>query len=412
MANHDQLEILQRGVDHWNRWRAFHSDGTPRHYTSKIEPDLRGWDGGFLREFDFHGRFLPQYVPHPSELREVHEAFARGTLSPDLIPYGWRYLNEIDLTFADLSNSDLSRLTLWRGRLYMANLAAAKLSGTNLADADLRDANLVGALLDGAHLPGANLSGANLMNACLARADLRRCNFSGANLQGANVQGANLEGATCVGTNIDSADLSDSRVYGLSVWDLKAGSALQRNLIITKHGQPQVTVDDLEMAQFVYLILNNKAIRSAIDTLTTKVVLILGRFTPERKAILGALRDVIRRSNYLPVLFDFEASENRDLTETVSLLAHLARFVIADLTDAKSIPQELQRIVPNLPSVPVQPILQDDSDAYAMFEHLRRYPWVLPMQKYSKDEVTSEHGLTRFLVAAEAASLRTASRAP
>ena len=35
-----------------------------------------------------------------------------------------------------------------------------------------------------------------------------------------------------------------------------------------------------------------------------KTVLILGRFTAERKAVLDALRDELRKRNYLPILFE------------------------------------------------------------------------------------------------------------
>ena len=78
--------------------------------------------------------------------------------------------------------------------------------------------------------------------------------------------------------------------------------AIQLSLTITSSNEPTITVDNLEVAQFIYLLLNNKNIRSVIDTITYKVVLILGRFTPERKAVLDALRDALRAKDYLPCL--------------------------------------------------------------------------------------------------------------
>jgi hypothetical protein len=156
----------------------------------------------------------------------------------------------------------------------------------------------------------------------------------------------------------------------------------------SKTWEPPISVDDIEFAQFIHLILENKRIRNGIDTITSKVVLILGRFKPERKAVLDAIRDELRMRNYVPILFDFEKPVGRDLTETVTFLARMARFIVADITDAKSIIAELERIVPDLPSVPVQPLMLSSDYEYALFEHIRRYPWVLEVYKYdSPDEL-------------------------
>jgi len=162
--------------------------------------------------------------------------------------------------------------------------------------------------------------------------------------------------------------------------------AIQSDLIITPPNEPTITVDNLEVAQFIYLLLNNEKVRDVIDTITTKVVLILGRFTPERKAVLNAIRNELRRHNYLPVLFDFDKPASRDFTETVRTLAHLARFIIADITEPRSIPQELQAIVPGL-AVPVQPLLLEGSAGeYGMFQDLMKYDWVLEVHRYDSLE--------------------------
>ena len=72
--------------------------------------------------------------------------------------------------------------------------------------------------------------------------------------------------------------------------------------------------------------------------------------------------------------------------ETVGTLARLSRFIIADVTDPRSIPQELQSIVPDL-AVPVVPILLGDAPPYAMFSDLqRKYHWVLDIQRYEHSQ--------------------------
>src|SRR6185369_14604398 len=107
-------------------------------------------------------------------------------------------------------------------------------------------------------------------------------------------------------------------------------------------------VDNLEIAQFVYLLLNNAKIRDVISTIAKKAVLILGRFNlPERKAILDGLRDKLREHGLVPIVFDFEKATERDFSETIKVLAGMSLFVIADVTNPKSTPLELQATVPD-----------------------------------------------------------------
>jgi Pentapeptide repeats (8 copies) len=284
----------------------------------------------------------------------------------------------------------------------------------NLSEADLRYADLSGANLLGANLSGARLERADLYGANLSRADLRYANLSGANLSrallyeadlswaelnDADLTKANLTGVKLVETNLVRADLTGCRIYGVSAWDVELEGVKQNNLVITRSDQPEVIVDNIEVAQFVYLLLHNEKIRDVIDTITSKVVLILGRFTPERKAVLDAIRDELRRRAYVPILFDFDVPATRDITETVSLLARMARFIVADLTDPSSIPKELEAIVPHL-AVPVQPLLEGERP-YAMFQDYWKYDWVLPIQRYENVTSLIGTGATKFIEAAE-----------
>jgi hypothetical protein len=143
-----------------------------------------------------------------------------------------------------------------------------------------------------------------------------------------------------------------------------------------------IAVDNLEIAQFIYLMLSNEKIREVIDTLTSKAVLILGRFTPKRKAVLEEIRAFVRRAGLLPILFDFEGPSTRDTTETVSLLAHMEKMVIADLTEQASVPHELMAVAPHV-SVPILPVIESGTRVYSMFHDLEKYPWVRELTEYT-----------------------------
>jgi hypothetical protein len=298
-------------------------------------------------------------------------------------PKAWNTWRSI----APRSKPDLSDADLRGVALKNANLRDADLSGTVLIEADLSGANLTKSLLVGADLRESILSGAVLYNATLRDADLRGAflrwaDLSRADCTHAKLQEADLRRTHLARTIFRKANLSGCRVYGSAVWNVDLEGAIQHDIVITEDNEPRIAVDDLEIAQFVYLIINNQKLRTIIDTVSSKAVLLLGRFTSARKPVLEALRAELRLRGYLPILFDFQGPVARNLTETVSTLAHLARFVVADITDAKSIPHELSRIVPSLPSLPVQPILMASGKSYAMFDDFRDYPWVLPLYLY------------------------------
>jgi Pentapeptide repeats (8 copies) len=320
---------------------------------------------------------------HVALLKQGVEAWnAWRDENPDIRPG----LARADLITANLSGANLARANLSEANLYGASLFRANLSGANLKKADLSEASLSGANLKKADLSEAILNGANLSGASLSEANLREAyliqtNLRDVDLRGAYLVGARLSGASLWGTDLTGSDLSRCHIDGVSAWGLKLEGAKQQNLVITREDEPTVTVDNIEVAQFIYLLLNNQKVRDVIDTITSKAVLILGRFTVERKAVLDALREELRQRNYLPILFDFEVPATRDITEMVSLLARMARFIVADLTGPSSISKELEAIVPGL-AVPVQPLLEGSSRPYAMFTDYMKYDWVLPVCRY------------------------------
>lgn len=358
MANDEHLEIFMRGIEIWNEWRE---------QNTLVVPDLS--------DVDLHGIDLARTYRNEKPIAVN--------------------LSDVNLARSDLSGSNLLGADLVRANLQNANLSASRLRWANLSAANLTDADL----------SWSELTMANFTGACLYKADLRWANLPITNLTNADLSFANLIGAQLVETEISGTNLTGCRVYGVSAWKLRTNQETkQSDLIISDmlHRDVKITVDNLEVAQFIFLLTDNNKIRDILKTITTKTVLILGRFSRERKLVLDAIRYELRRFDYIPVLFDFEKPITRDTHEVVATLARMARFVIADITSPKSIPQELTSIVETMPSLPIQPILKLGNRPWGMYDHIKRYPWVLDIYQYRNIASLLRHLPEEVIIPAEA----------
>jgi uncharacterized protein YjbI with pentapeptide repeats len=346
MADEEHLAVLRQGVRAWNAWRQANPG---------LRPNLSGanLDGADLSQAKLHWTNL-------------YGASLRGTVLNDA------ELIRAELTAANASSAKFARAD-FRGALFTSpNSESARTFGANLSSANLTGANLTKVDLTGVNLARASLRDAHLTGSIMEQTDLRDADLCGANLSGVVFDGTLLQGA----------NLRDCIVSGCAVWNSELDGAEQVNLRITPSSEPLITVDNLKVAQFLYLMLHNDEIPNIVDMLTSKMVLILGRFTPELKAVLAALREGLRQRNYVPVLFDIEGPSERNFTETVTLLARMARFIIADLTEPASIQQELEAIVHQV-QVPVQPLIAQGAKPDAMFSYYRLFSWVLAVHRYA-----------------------------
>jgi hypothetical protein len=202
---------------------------------------------------------------------------------------------------------------------------------------------------------------------------------------GADLTGANLRGARMVRTDLRRAALVECHVFGAAAWEVALEGASQRDIVITPEELPQIRVGDLEAAQFVYLLINHANVKKVFDETTRRLVLLLGRFGGGGLELLRRLAEGLKEREYLPVIFDFERSENRTFTETVVTLAGMSKFVVAEL-GGPSVPHELAFVLPRM-AVPVVTLARVDAPPYSMLGDLAVYPWLIhPPFKYAGED--------------------------
>lgn len=389
MANLQQLAILKQGVDVWNKWRNEHPDvKVDLSKTDLSDTNLVEAFAG-LRFPSFHRANLGGASLGKADLTEtnLHKADLVGADLSQAI------LKGADLSEAYLKGADLRGANLIGARLSEADLRGANLSFANLREASLNEANLSKAHLIEAKLVKADLRSADLMHADLMLADLSEANLGktylrSADLRGADLRHANLTGAILVGTKVDKAKLSGALVHAVNVGDLEGEFEEQIDLVITPYGEPVLSVDDIKVAQFIYLFLNNQKIRDVIHTLVSKTVLILGCFaTPERKTMVDAVRSKLREYGLVPIVFNVAGAADKEYMQTIQMLAELSYFVIADVTDLKSSTLELSEMIPDyrVPCVPIGQEGEQLPDALADLQD--KYTWILKTVTYGPVDV-------------------------
>jgi uncharacterized protein YjbI with pentapeptide repeats len=365
MANQQHLNVLRQGVATWNRWRT-----------------------------------------------ETFEQWQRGV-----------QLEDPAETLIDLSGADLSGVNLRGALLYHVDLSGANLHGadlrqvncdsTNFCDADLSAVNLSQAYLPGINLFGAKLNGANLSEADLNWTILKKVDFRGVDLTGAKLIGTDLRYADLSQSNLSGADLSFSyisranlsgacltgcRVHAISCYDTQLEKTIQSDLILSLPWEVTITVDTLGLAQFIFLLLNNPGLRDMIDGITSKAVLIIGYFAAERKMVAEALCEALRNRNYVPITINVDKPADQDTMKMISILASIVRFVLADLTEAESTVPAFPFILPDFPSIPVQPLLQISKHETPMLSNISTSPWILPLAQY-QDPPHLMRLLSEYLIA-------------
>ena len=316
-------------------------------------------------------------MAHPHHLEQLDKGTAAWNTwrmeHPDLRP---------DLSLAQLEGRDLDGADLSGTNLRRTQLRNASLVNAAIMDADLRGATLMGADLRQAALNRSILIAANLSAATLQGAELDDANLRGANLSRANLQGASLRYTILVEADLSGADLTGCAIYGVSAWNTRLDGAIQEHLALSRspalaHSgpEPALTVDNLEAAQFLYLLAQNAYTSAIHSSLTRHIILICGQFTSERKAAYQTILPDLWERNYVPVFVDVLTLEAHTHIALINALIGISSGVVVDLSDVPHTGVMFPRR-----SIPVQPVLMEgkvEREVFPMFYHQ-----MLPIYRY------------------------------
>jgi uncharacterized protein YjbI with pentapeptide repeats len=298
-------------------------------------------------------------------------------------------LEGADATDADIRDAIFEDCDLTGTQLEGSYLSHARFVRCTLTSSDLTKAELRGATFEECTIAPATFGAAHLADAAFSRCTLAQATFDDADLTGARFSYCDLRGASWSNATIEGAALDACHIFGMILWGTRGELARARDLMLTRENEANAPeVDGLHIAVFVASLLDGNGVRDLIDGPTSTMVLVLGRFSLRHKRVLDAIRDGLRSRGYSAIVFDSAAPSNRDTSETISVLAKLSRFVIADVTEPRSSPYELMQFAPAC-RTPVLAVTRGERP-FSMLRDLEKYPWVLPAEAFADDDALLE----------------------
>jgi len=286
MPNKKHFEIVQQGVEEWNRWR---------NENPEIEPDLSEIDlsdmklnnanlgdtdlrRSNLRNTDFRGASLVRADLRAANINKASFNLAKLRKAN----FSEAYLRESDLSEADLTRAyfiraDLVRVDLWGTDLTKADFRWAYLIGTDLKQANLTRADLRWAHLSESNLSQANLSKANLVKASIIKTNLHHCNLKNVLMAWTNFGDVDLSltkelftaqhfGPSSIG--IDTIMRSNGKIPETFLRETGVPNNIIQNMgLLTEKGLSHQScfishsAKDLDFAQKLYTDLQNKGVR-------------------------------------------------------------------------------------------------------------------------------------------------------
>lgn len=319
MANAEHFNLFHQGPKVWNEWR---------NENPQIEPDLSN-------------EFIYPHFARKEKGRPLHKGDV--TSSDPEIPFNFSQTN-----------------------FHKSSFESAIFPMANMTNCYLYEADM-----SGAGFPGANFSGSKIRKAYCRGTDFSNATFIDCVLNNSSFIGVNFSGAKIEGCN----------VYGVSAWEIILDDkTIQKELFLHRDNFSRKDilgiddslsfVDDIALAQFLYFIAQENGFGKSLKQLNQRTVLLLGKFKEGGLELLQTVGDILRKWNYIPIIFDFEPSSHTNLIENVVTMAGLSKFVLANL-EGSSVPAELAKVTSNFKTPVIAWINEDKKElVYAMFSDI------------------------------------------